>query len=335
MKKLFILGATLVAANAALLAQTFTVTAPGYTARPLVTSTPGYSISAVATDGAGRLFYFENDSNFLGSLPSKLWQLTFDQFTVGTPSLIHNFGANLAGSFLKYSAGQLYLGENTSFGLYAIDPLTSAVNALGTIPGAYDADFSGVGLYVSNASGGSQKISRFTIVSIGGGAPTLSLGTVVLNAGAQSSGPLQFTSAGDLIYGSSAGGIYRYTAAELAGGGLTLDAGHLVVPSDANSYLADAGGTSVWRDSYLTNELRLIDTATANSTVIGTAGGIFPGLGDLDSEGDTLVFAVTDYGSFPSVPTTVYAVTPEPSTALLLTLGLASFAARRQRRTQT
>ena len=334
MKKIIIPSAAFLAASAALFAQTLTITAPGYSAHELVTSSAGYSITALATDGAGRLFYFESDSNFSGTLPSQLWQVTFDNLNVGTPDLIHDFGANLSGSFLKYSAGQLFLGENTTNGLYAIDPVNETVDPLGTVPGNFDADFSDGALFVSNFSAGTNKITRFTLGSDGGGGLALSTGTMVLDAGAQSSGPLQFTGMGDLIYGSSAGGLagglYYYLKSEVAGGGLTLDTGHKVATTNANSYLADAGGASVWRDSYSSNELRIIDTTTANVTVVGTVTGA-DGLGDLDAAGGTLVVAVTDYGNFPS-PTRIYAVAPEPSSALLLTLGLAALTQRRRRR---
>ena len=329
MKKTIITTAAFLAASSALFAQSLTITNPGFASPAFFTASAGYSVTGLTSDGLGSVFYLESDFNFGGTLSAKLWSRPFTGGGFGAPTLLHDFGANLNGNFLTFHNGLIYGGENTTGSLFALAPNGTGFDPLGTVSGHYDGAFSGAALYLSHAAGG-NKVSRFTLGTDGAGGLQLSAGTIVLTAGAQSSGPLEFGDAGELLYGSSFDGVYRYASAEVGAGGLTLDAPHRVTANGINSYLANAGGTQLWQDSYDSEDLHLIDTTGGTVQTIGTAG-TFESLGSLEFAGGTGFVVVSDYGTNAS---RVFAVTPtpEPSAALLLASGLAALTLRRQRR---
>src|SRR3954470_572990 len=64
MKKLIHLGAALAALCASLDAQSLTVTAPGYSGVKLFDSTPGHTITGLAADTNGDVYYLETDGSF-------------------------------------------------------------------------------------------------------------------------------------------------------------------------------------------------------------------------------------------------------------------------------
>ncbi len=330
MKKNIITSAAFLAASSALFAQSLTITHPGYTSPAFFTASTGYSVTGLTSDGLGNVFYLESDFAFSGTLSAKLWSRPFSGGGFGAPTLLHDFGANLNGNFLTFHSGLIYGGENTTGSLFALAPDGTGFDPLGTVSGHYDGAFSGAALYLSHAAGG-NKVSRFTLGTDGAGGQQLSAGTIVLTAGAQASGPLEFGDAGELLYGSSSNGVYRYASAEVGAGGLTLDAAHRVVANGINSYLANAGGAQLWQDSYDSEDLHLIDTTAGTFQTIGTAG-TFQSLGSLEFAGGTGFVVVSDYGTNGS---RVFAVTaaPEPSAALLLlTSGLAALTLRRRHR---
>ena len=88
--------------------------------------------------------------------------------------------------------------------------------------------------------------------------------------------------------------------------------------------LAFADRSTLWQDDFTT--LRTYDTETLAVQTIATTSET---LGQLDYENGALYASVTDFGTNRS---SVFAVTPEPSSALLLGLALSGFASRRRRR---
>jgi hypothetical protein len=124
--------------------------------------------------------------------------------------------------------------------------------------------------------------------------------------------------------------MYRYFLTEIASGigpgQLTLDAGHRFLNNGSNSYLARGGGSFVWRDTFQSGNIELIDTGTGDVTIVGTTDG---SLGNLDAVGETLVAVATQFG--PTTTSHVFAVVPEPSTALVILGCLGVLGLSRQR----
>jgi hypothetical protein len=183
-------------------------------------------------------------------------------------------------------------------------------------------------MLISHYSGTGNRISRFTLEPDGGTGFALSAPDLILDTGAEFSGPLEIASS-SLIYGSASSGLYRYFLTEIAAaigpGQLTLDAAHRFLNNGVNSYLAPGGGNFVWRDSYDSSELQRVDS-TGNATVIGMSNAT---LGNLDAMGNTLVAVATQYGA--TTTSHVFAVVPEASTGVAALVGLTFFGRRRQR----
>ncbi len=295
-------------------AQSLTITVPGYTGYDLFAASPGYVVSGVATNG-DRIWYTESDAAFPGSLSTRIWSRSFDGVSAGPATLVHDFGAPLNGSFLTLEGTRLYFGENSSGGIYAINSLTNAVDPLGMVTGNYDALSFGGGLIVSHYASPGNRLTRFALEPDGGTGLMLGNPDVILDTGTEFSGPVESVSS-LMIYGSASSGLYRYFLTEVAAaigpGQLSVEVSRRFLDNGANSYLARGDSSHVWRDSFSSDELQLIDTGSGEVSVIGTASGT---LGNLDAAGDRLVAVVTQYGA--STSSHVFAVIPEPTTAVV------------------
>ncbi len=332
MKKLLLLGATFVAAATALRAQSLTITDPGHATYQLFPATDGFTITGLAAAPGGDVFYIETDSAFISA--SKLYRRSAgDGYAAATT--LFDFGSFVFGSFVLWDSGKVYFGESSTGAIRAVN-LDLSIDDLGTVAGNYDAAFAGGSLFLSHNPGGFtplNKVSRFTHDPDGGGGLMLSAADLILDTPDDYSGPLDFDSAGNLFYGGSGPfareDLHRYSAAEVAaafgaGPAQALDAPHLYLANGGNAYLAyDGGDDALWHSDFAT--LNLVDATTPGSTPIGSS---TDSIGHLDFVGDTLYVNVTK-SSFDG--SAVFAVVPEPSSALLLALGLASFAARRRR----
>ena len=332
MKKLLLITAVFTAASTALFAQTLTVTAPGYSGGKLFDASPGFTITGLAAAPGGDVFYIETDSAF--AVPSKLYRRTAgDGYTTATP--LFNFGSSVFGSFVRWESGKVFFGENSTGALRLMNPDLS-IDALGSVPFNYDAAFSGGTLFLSHNPGGfspQNKVSRFDLLPDGGGGLMLSAADTILDTVNDYSGPIAFDAAGNLFYGGSGSfaqpDLYRFSAAEVAaangaGPTLGLDPAHRFLVNGTNAYLAFNGAGGLWHTDYGT--LNLIDLNTATSTAVG---GTPDSIGNLDVAGPALYAAVTNSAFNHSA---VFLIVPEPSSLLLLLVGLAALTPRRRRR---
>ena len=325
MKKLTIIAAALAAATSALFAQTLNVTAPGYSGAKLFNSTPGFTISGMGADSSGTVYYLESDGGSIAS--TKLYKRTAAG-GYATATQLFNYGSALFGSFVVVQGGKVYFGESSSNTIRSVNLDGTSPALIGTVVNNYDLAFSGGSAFVSanpdtTFANPQSKVSK---IDLSTGATQ-----VVLNATPDFSGPVEFDAAGNLIYGvakSTIGGIYRYSAAAVAAAlststpiVLTPPTGR-VIANGGNQYLAYAGGTSLWQDDF--TALTRYDLGTGVGTAIGTTTDT---LGNLDYAGTTLYTSVTNFSTNNSA---IFAVVPEPSSAVLLALGV--LALRRRRR---
>src|SRR5688572_16890974 len=295
----------LVASGTPLGAQILTTTNLAYAAAPLFASSPDYVISGITSDRAGAIFYLESDGSFPPAEPSRLWRRTVSGGTAGPPQLLHDFGAPLSGNFLTYAGGTIYGGEFSAGSLFAIDRSGANYDPLGTVASNYDGKLFNGSLYVSHALGGSNRITKFDLLPDPTNGRMLSPGERILETGGEFSGPLDFTSAGSLLYASAVRGLYGYSAAEVtaAAGGpmdLMLDPAHLILPDVNFGYLVSIPGNQGWGTSF--SALHLVDVAAGASSEIATSNAT---IGHLEISAETLYVNVTDFAAERSV---IYAV---------------------------
>lgn len=325
MKKLTIIAAALASFTSALFAQTLTVTASGFSGAKLFNSTPGFTITGMGADSSGNVYYLETDGGFVAS--TKLYKRTAAG-GYATATSLFNYGSALFGSFVVVQGSKLYFGESSSNTIRSVNLDGTSPALIGTVVNNYDLAFSGGSAFVSanpdtTFANPQNKVSKLDLAT---GATQ-----VVLNATPDFSGPVEFDASGNLIYGvakSTIGGIYRYSAAAVAAAlststpiVLTPPTGR-VIANGGNQYLAYAGGTSLWQDDF--SALTRYDLGTGVGTAIGTTTDT---LGNLDYAGTTLYASVTNFTTNNSA---VFAVVPEPSSAVLLAFGMLAFTRRRR-----
>ena len=338
MKKTLLTSAAFLAASTALFAQSLSITAPGYGGAKLFDSTAGFTITGLAAAPGGDVFYIETDSAPpLAAAHSMLYRRSAgDSYAAATP--LFDFGAKVFGSFVRWDSGRVFFGESSTGAVRLLKPDLS-IDPLGMLAFNYDAAFSGGNLFIAHNPAGpfgsGSQVSRFDLPPDGAGGLMLSTTpATIVDTPDDSSGPIAFDAAGNLFYGGSGAfgrpDLYRFTAAEVSsafGGGLpqSLDPAHRFLANGSNAYLAIAPA-GLWHTDFAT--LDLIDPVTAQDTAIGGNPNPY-GIGQLDFADGLLYAAVTD-SSF--THSSVFTVVPEPSSALLLTLGLAALTRGRGRR---
>lgn len=307
-------------ATVAATAQTLTVSAPGYTAAKLFETAVGETIGGLDFSGAGDVYYLVR--TFGGT--TKL-QVRTPADGYSTSTTLHDFGSAVYGSFVTLHAGKLYYGENSAGTIRVHDISLHSDALLATVTNNYD---------LAIAPGGTGYLSENRGYA-GNKASTLDLssgGTSVRLTSLDYSGPVGADDQGRLYYGGTAfgigGGIYRYSAAEVAAGGLTLDAGHQWVSnSNGNAYFAFNDAGNLWQTDFA--GLGFFNTTTAAFTAIGST---TDSLGNLAADSAQLLASVTAYGASSSLDkSAVFRVVPEPASAILALAGLASLIVRRRR----
>ncbi|MEO8350402.1 MAG: hypothetical protein ABI680_01645 [Chthoniobacteraceae bacterium] len=320
-------------------AQTITITAPDYSATPLFSTARGFSITGLAADENGDVYYLQSDGSFATS--TVLYKRTAASGYAEPAGPLFDLGSAVFGSFVKIGGGRIVLGENSTNQLFALNLDGSGADLLGTVAGNYDAAFTmSESLLVSHNGAAfpsaANVVSNFTLLPDGGGGQELSAEDIVLDTVSDYSGSIALDADGSLYYGATAfngiADLYRYSASEVASAtgpvALTLDGSHRVLANGVNGYLAINGTAQLWHTDF--SSLNVIDTGTATATQVATSDRASFSISHLDTTNGMLVTNVTDFSDFSNPRSSVYAVVPEPATgALHLVAGL-SFACRRR-----
>jgi hypothetical protein len=328
-------GLAAVVLSTSAFAQTFTP-ASGYSASPLFSATPGFSITAFTADSVGDIYYLETDNAFTAG--SVLRKRTAASGYTASVSL-HTFSSPAYGSFIETTGSRLIFGADNAISAINLDG--SGFDDLGSVVFNYDGVFASGALYLSASSEGfgKNKVSRFTLVADGLGGEQLSAPDVILDTVSDNSGPIEFDSTGALLYGankSSINGIYRYSATDVAGAfgptQLTLaPPANRIFANGQNQYFArrdDAHLFQTYSPFGGTPVANVYDLTTSASAPVGqgsaASGDYFSGAA---ATGDSFFIALTSGAG----NTTVYRVVPEPVCGSLLVLGTAALATRRRR----
>lgn len=302
-----LLGLAFASLAAATQAQTLTAQGPGYASVQLFAAPAGRTISGLAADASGDIFYLEQNLNApaAGMETAADWTRVFrrsaaDNYLTAFP--IADLGAVVYGSFIRLRGSQVFFGDSstTSGSLYLANLDGTGFDTLGTLPKNYDIAFSGNDLFVSaNVSTPvvtgmtttmrpDNYIYRFTLQPDAGAGLKLSAPDKILLSVNDFSGPVEIDAAGGLLYGearNTAGrGVYRYTTAELAavssvpalGGSddfITLAEGvNRVLVTGNNTAFSIGDSSTLWQGRYQ-GQLSLIDLAAGTSqTVAATRG---------------------------------------------------------------
>ncbi len=309
-----------VLATAVATAQTLSISAPGYTASKLFETALGETIGGVDFSDSGAVYYLVR--TFGGT--TKL-QVRTPADGYASAATLHDFGSAVYGSFVTLNAGRIYYGENSAGSIRVHDIALSSDSLLATVANNYDLAIApgGIGYLSENPGYAGNSASTLNLSS---GANSVRLTSL------DYSGPVGADDQGRLYYGGTAfgigGGIYRYTAAEVAAGGLTLDISHRWVSnSNGNAYLAFDDADKMWQTDF--SGLGFFNTGTAAFTSIGST---LDTLGNLAADSTQLLAGVTAYGASSSLDkSAVFRVVPEPASALLALGGLAGLIVRRRR----
>lgn len=280
----------------------------------------GQTISGVEVDGSSLYYLLQRNA----ASTQLVRRSALDGYM--TPTVLFDYTTGAYGSFVKEFGGKLYFAESSVGTLRTFDLGTSAVATLATVEGAYDIDFSGgFGWLSANPGYAGNKIMKLDL--------TTGVTTTVLTS-SDYSGPIVFGGT-SLYYGSTSyaatTGTYRYTAAELGAGGLSLDAGHLFEANSGNAYFEALEGQPGYfaRSDYAQITVQDFITPGTGSTIATSVDSI----GLLASDSDGLVVSVTDYNGAPSTDdrSAIFRVVPEPTTAGLLGLAVVMLGARRRK----
>ena len=297
--------------------QTFTP-APGYSASKLFDVPVGQTVSGLEFDAGGNAFYLVGNGT---TLSTRLERRSLGD-SYATPAVLFDYGAPKFGSFVRLNAGKLYFGESSSGTIRVHDLGLGTTSPLATVLGNYDLDFGGgAGWLSANPGFAGNKIFKLDLSS---GATTQVLGS------GDYSGPVAVDAAGQLYYGATGfivgGNIYRYSSVEANAGGLTLDAGHVWSPNSGNAFFDLDGSQGLYQTDFST--VNRFNLATGAATAVGSSTN---SIGNLASASGVLAVTVTSYGVTAATnQSAVFAVVPEPSSAMLFAFGVIILARRRK-----
>jgi len=337
MKKTFLCAAAALAAGSALFAQNFTAD-PGYSARSIFntasTDGAGFVISGLGTDSIGNLYYLETGP-FVGGADTRLFKRTVaDNFA--TPVQLFSFNGSVSGNFVKVSGSTVYFGEGTPSGgtIRSISVNGGAATTFASVPGNYDLAIGISGAFVSANSSDSPANEVYKL--------NLSTGQLdtIVNPTNDYSGPVAVTSSGALLYGATAfgmvagsvsGGIYSFTASQIASvtdsnpnvsdTSLPLSSGTRKVNDGNNQYLAYLDDQHLFQGNSPFGSAATITRFSLSGSVqepVGTTGNNIDFVGALALSGSSVYTVVTS--DFSSGPSAVYLITaiPEPSPIVLI-----------------
>ncbi len=298
-------------------AQSLTAT-PGNTVTQLFQTASNQVVAGMDFDASQNVFYLLQTN----STTQLVRRNAADAYTAATT--LFDFGAPVFGSFVRLSGQTLYFGENSLGSVRKYDLANSTSSLLATVIGNYDLDISGGFGWLSANPGAATFATQNEVVKL-----NLSTGaTTTLLTTTDYSGPVALDTAGSLYYGATqygvGGDIFKYTAAELAVGGLVLDAGHKFRDNVNNAdFTLPEGSPALFTTDYsgiFREELGAVPNAQTWATSTHT-------IGFLANSGGAIFASVTDYGANRSA---VFAVVPEPATASLLALAAGLLGFRRR-----
>ncbi len=286
--------------------------APGKTASLLFQTPADYTIGGLDFDSSQNAFYLLQSATDTTKLVRRN---AADNYA--TQTTLFDFGATVYGSFVRLDGLKIYFGDSTAWSIRTFDLNTSTASLLATVIGNYDLAIGGGFGWLSANPAAATYEAENEVVKLN---LTTGVTTTVLTS-SDYSGPVAMDETGALFYGANqygAGGdIFKYSAAELALGGLTLDAAHKFIENVNNSSLSyDQAGPYLFTSDY-SSIFRENAGPTPGTETWATS---FHAIGYLSNSGDTVFAGVTDYTNNRSA---VYAVVPEPATAGLL--GLSAF----------
>ena len=336
MKKLLILAVALFGA-APLHAQSF-VPSAGYSSQDLFNVGSGFTIGAFGASSSGD-FYYLSTGNFTGTPTTKLLKRTVAG-SFATATELFDYGASSFPAFVKVSGSTVYFGESSAGTIRSVDVSGGSSTTIATVPGVYDLAFRGSAAFVSVNPTWNPENKVFK----------LNLGTgqldSILNTVSDYSGPLAFSSTGELLYGSTnfggvAPAIYSFTSSEVDGvinadpmvsdTELLISDGDLQFANPSNQFFAYRDDAHLFHGYSGASAIVTRYNRTALTTeTVGQAGGAGQFLGGLASVGSDLFVVVTS--DFMSGPSLVVRVVPEPTSALLLVLAGSGIISRRLRR---
>lgn len=340
-----ILTALLLGASFCARAQNFNPTA-NYTTgtpSPLFATSSGFTISGLGVDATtGNLFYLESGS-FGGSSDTRLFQRTAAS-NFATEIQLFSYGANVSGSFVRVSGAKVYFGEYSLGTIRSVNLDGSSPATLTTLVGNYDLALAGTTAFISanqNAFPSDPDNKVFALNLANNQLDT------VLDTGGDYSGPVAIDAAGDLLYGATnfgsiAGGIFKFTAAQVTQARLNhtqlaIGNGVRIYDNGNNAYLARENDSRLFS---FNNPFGAPSTATRldlNNLALHELAGqtdTGPFFGAVDATSTDVYVAVTD--SFSSGPSAVYRVSPvpEPSAwafmAMVVSAGSVGFLVRRK-----
>lgn len=306
----------------------------GTNIQPLVTLSSNHFVGGLDVDSSGNLFYFDVDGSFAANSGSHLYERT----AAGVTTDLFDFsGANgpVYASFVRLHGGEIFWGESSTNTLWraTLGPNGQGLlnpRQFGQFLNNYDVSFSLGGnpyLSANTSADFSNPNNQVYRLSLGtAGTLTTTNGSLAkIDAGPNYSGPLVFGATGNLYYGSSNGGIYRFLSSEVATNSiLTLDDAHKIVSNAANAYLTVGNGT-VFQDSGTTLTANTFASGF-QTTLVGTTDSGFSLANLAFQNGEIYVSSSKYLGN-----AYIYAV-PEPASAALLTAGGLLLAGRRRRR---
>ncbi len=219
-----------------------------------------------------------------------------------TASIIGTLPSNVTVAYLKWRDNTLHAAYGTSFnfpfpGRHGVIESGAYVN-YGSNDGIYDAAVTGDGtLYViANPGAAGSKVFRFIPVST-------SLVEVISVGGF--SGPIAFDSYNNLYVGEQSFGdekILRFTAAQLAGGGLTAADGETVIAT-GSTYICMDENDRLYVTSGYGNYLSVYDVVRkvlVRSVAVDSASGYGIGRMAWDRTNKKLITIHTDFNSYDS-----------------------------------
>jgi hypothetical protein len=319
MKKLIITGCMLVSTLVVSSSAQSLTAAPGKSSSLLFQTPTGYTLGGLDFDSSNNAYYLLQSASDTTKLVRRN---AADGYSAATT--LFDFGSTVYGSFVRLNGQKIYFGESSAWSIRTFDLTTSTPALLATVVGNYDLAVGGGFGWLSANAGAATFSAQNQILKL----DLVTGATTTVLTSSDYSGPVALDNDGALFYGANefgAGGdVFKYTASELAVGGLTLDGAHKFRDNVNNASFAYTESSpalfttdyaSIFRESV--GPVAEVQTWATSTNFIGYL-----------ADANSVIYAgVTDYGTNRSA---VYSVVPEPSSIGLLALAAGLLGVRRR-----